>query len=88
MQPSSMSLRSGRCLRGNPKMPAFYEFFAGGGMARAGLGDGWACLFANDIDAKKGAAYTANWGDEHLLIQDIGKVEACQIPPGANRGLS
>ncbi len=28
----------------------FYEFFAGGGMARAGLGDGWACLFANDYD--------------------------------------
>lgn len=21
--------------------PSFYEFFAGGGMARAGLGDGW-----------------------------------------------
>jgi DNA (cytosine-5)-methyltransferase 1 len=65
-------------------MPAFYEFFAGGGMARAGLGDGWTCLFANDIDTKKGAAYTANWGDEHLLVRDIGKVELCQIPSGAD----
>lgn len=65
-------------------MPAFYEFFAGGGMARAGLGDGWTCLFANDIDPKKGAAYTANWGDDHLLIRDIGKVETCQILPGAD----
>jgi DNA (cytosine-5)-methyltransferase 1 len=33
-----------------------YEFFAGAGMARAGLGPGWRCDFANDIDAGKGAA--------------------------------
>jgi DNA (cytosine-5)-methyltransferase 1 len=26
----------------------FYEFFAGGGMARAGLGEAWECVFAND----------------------------------------
>jgi DNA (cytosine-5)-methyltransferase 1 len=31
--------------------PGFYEFFCGGGMARAGLGEAWRCLFANDIDA-------------------------------------
>ena len=31
-------------------MKAFFEFFAGGGMARAGLGSGWKCLFANDCD--------------------------------------
>lgn len=37
----------------------FYEFFAGGGMARAGLGAGWECLFANDIDSKKAASYAA-----------------------------
>ena len=35
-------------------MSGFYEFFAGGGMVRAGLGPGWSCLFANDIDPKKG----------------------------------
>jgi hypothetical protein len=29
-------------------VPGFYEFFAGGGMARLGLGAGWECLFAND----------------------------------------
>ena len=40
--------------------PTFYEFFAGGGMARAGLGPEWTCLFANDIDPRKGAAYAAN----------------------------
>ncbi|MEZ5305095.1 MAG: hypothetical protein R3F11_31300 [Verrucomicrobiales bacterium] len=31
----------------------FYEFFAGGGMARAGLGSDWECLFANDFDLKR-----------------------------------
>jgi site-specific DNA-cytosine methylase len=52
--------------------PSYYEFFAGGGMARAGPGDDWSCLFANDIDAKKGVSYAANWGDEHLTIDDVG----------------
>ena len=32
---------------------SFYEFFCGGGMARAGFGLEWTCTFANDMDAKK-----------------------------------
>ena len=43
-------------------MPEFYEFFAGGGMVRAGLGDGWRCAFANDFDHKKAEVYRENWG--------------------------
>ena len=31
---------------------SFYEFFAGGGMARAGLSNNWNCLLANDFDHK------------------------------------
>lgn len=61
-------------------MPSFYEFFAGGGMARAGLGPGWACLFANDLDPKKGAAYEANWGAASLLVGDVGKVQMSELP--------
>tara|TARA_R100001086_G_scaffold129063_1_gene66785 strand:+ start:4733 stop:5932 length:1200 start_codon:yes stop_codon:yes gene_type:complete len=49
----------------------FFEFFAGGGMVRAGLGSGWSCRFANDFDAKKGAAYCANWGDNEMVVDDI-----------------
>jgi len=49
----------------------FYEFFAGGGMARAGLGRGWKCLLANDFDRKKGVTYAKNWGDEDLIVDDI-----------------
>ncbi len=49
----------------------FYEFFAGGGMARAGLGKKWTCLFANDIDPKKGMSYSANWGDDVIHIESV-----------------
>jgi DNA (cytosine-5)-methyltransferase 1 len=52
-------------------MRSYYEFFAGGGMVRAGLGQEWTCLFANDIDAKKGASYVANWGNQHLKVDDV-----------------
>jgi len=33
-------------------MNKYYEFFAGGGMARMGLGPQWDCLFSNDFDLK------------------------------------
>ena len=59
---------------------SYYEFFSGAGMARAGLGVGWQCLFANDIDAKKAATYARNWGGEHLLCGDINHVTADQLP--------
>lgn len=52
--------------------PTFYEFFAGGGMARAGLGDDWLCAFSNDFDHKKGLSYQANWGAPGVLkVGDI-----------------
>lgn len=63
--------------------PTFYEFFAGGGMARAGLGDRWRCTFSNDFDFKKGAAYQANWDRNEqtvLKVGDIRKVETSELP--------
>lgn len=63
---------------------SYYEFFAGGGMARAGLGPEWTCLFANDIDPKKGASYGANWGTEVLKVEDIGKLKAGDLPGNAD----
>lgn len=62
----------------------FYEFFAGGGMARAGLGDGWECLFANDFDAKKAASYRENWGAAALHVGDVGGVTTAQLPGRAD----
>lgn len=61
-------------------MPSFYEFFAGGGMVRAGLGVSWSCLFANDIDEKKAAAYRENWGGDCLKVADVAKVTDADLP--------
>lgn len=58
----------------------FYEFFAGGGMARAGLGNGWKCLLANDFDRKKGETYRRNWGDGDLIIDDIRNIAPEEMP--------
>jgi DNA (cytosine-5)-methyltransferase 1 len=52
----------------------FFEFFAGGGMVRAGLGPVWQCTFANDFEETKAKAYRANWGDKELLVRDINAV--------------
>lgn len=66
-------------------MPGFCEFFAGGGMARAGLGAGWSCLFANDFDPKKAMAFQANWGvSGELAIGDINKIAAGDLPGRAD----
>lgn len=65
-------------------MPMFYEFFAGGGMARAGLGKGWKCVFANDFDAKKAASYTSNWGGKDLLVGDVAKLTTVDLPGTAD----
>lgn len=62
-------------------MASFYEFFAGGGMAREGLGDRWTCLFANDFDPKKGFAYQNNWGTGgELTVGDIRTLQVAKLP--------
>jgi DNA (cytosine-5)-methyltransferase 1 len=61
-------------------MYKFYEFFAGGGMARAGLGRGWDCLFANDFDPKKARTYQNNWGQKNFKICDVAKLNATDLP--------
>ena len=69
----------------SPSAPSFYEFFAGGGMVRAGLGPEWSCLFANDFDAKKGFSYQANWGTGgELTVGDIRALDAAQLPGTAD----
>jgi len=67
-----------------PRPLTFYEFFAGGGMARAGLGAGWTCLFANDIDADKAASYRANWGGEDFVGGDLAAIAPKALPGHAD----
>ena len=65
-------------------MANFYEFFAGGGMARAGLGPDWHCLLANDCDPKKAVSYATNWGADHLHVGDVAALTTADIPAGAD----
>jgi DNA (cytosine-5)-methyltransferase 1 len=63
---------------------SYYEFFAGGGMARLGLGEGWDCLFANDFDPVKAAAYRANYGDAHFSSADVWTLGPSDLPGRAD----
>ncbi len=63
-------------------MPSFFEFFAGGGMARAGLAPAWDCRFANDLSAMKAAAYIDNWGAGHFHLGDVAAIHAHDLPDG------
>lgn len=60
-------------------MFSFYEFFAGGGMARAGLGERWNILMANDIDQTKAKAYAENWGRNNLIVEDVAKLSTANL---------
>jgi len=64
----------------NRSLPTYYEFFAGGGMARAGLGEGWRCTFANDFSQMKAAAYAENWGADHFIREDVAKISPSHLP--------
>jgi DNA (cytosine-5)-methyltransferase 1 len=63
-------------------MDAFpwYEFFAGGGMARLGLGVEWKCAFANDWCGKKAAAYEAYFGGSELWVCNISDLTPGDLP--------
>jgi DNA (cytosine-5)-methyltransferase 1 len=62
----------------------FYEFFAGGGMARAGLGNAWVCQFANDFNRMKARTYARNWGGDHLVVGDVADITTAQLPGRAD----
>jgi DNA (cytosine-5)-methyltransferase 1 len=61
-------------------MHSFWEFFAGAGMARLGLGAGWECTFANDFSASKAASYTENFGADHLNRSDVASLTRADLP--------
>ena len=53
-------------------------------MVRAGLGSDWSCLFANDFDHKKCAAYRANWESEALKPADVKTLKTSDLPGKAD----
>lgn len=60
----------------------WYEFFAGGGLARLGLGPNWNCTFANEWSSKKTAAYRAYFGRCDELREDDVRDLTTQDLPG------
>jgi DNA (cytosine-5)-methyltransferase 1 len=59
----------------------WYEFFAGGGMARLGLGPSWKCTFANDFSEKKASAYRAFFGPSpELRVADVNRLTTKDLP--------
>jgi DNA (cytosine-5)-methyltransferase 1 len=76
----SVSMPNAIRVWGKARMFTFYEFFAGGGMARAALQPQWRCIFANDFDLKKSATYRRNWGDGELVTGDVGKLTIGDLP--------
>ncbi|MCG3182045.1 MAG: Modification methylase HpaII [Planctomycetes bacterium] len=62
----------------------FMEFFAGGGMARLGLGPSWKCVFSNEWSEKKAACYRANFaGGAELRIGDVREIDPKSLPRDA-----
>ena len=53
-------------------------------MARAGLGDAWGCLFANDFDPRKARAYADNWGAAELRLGDVAALCPADLPGRAD----
>lgn len=58
----------------------FYDFFAGVGLVRLGLGPSWRSVWANDIDPKKAEIYAANFGGEEFHLGDVTKVDPATLP--------
>ncbi len=69
----------------NQRKATWYEFFAGGGMARLGLGAAWECTFSNEWCLKKTAAYRAHFGSsDQLKTCDVAALTTQDLPGTPN----
>lgn len=60
--------------------PTALEFFAGGGLARLGIGHDFDTIWANDIDPIKAKAWRENFGDAGFVGGDIASLDPAAIP--------
>lgn len=61
----------------------FLEFFAGSGLVAQGLKNLFRPVWANDIDGKKAAVYTANHSSKHFHLGSISDVQGANLPGAA-----
>src|SRR5471032_2243215 len=59
---------------------SYLEFFAGSGLVAQGLKSSFKPIWANNIDGKKGAVYTANHTNKHFHLGSISDVEGADLP--------
>lgn len=59
---------------------SYFEFFAGSGLVAQGLKGIFNPVWANDIDAKKAAVYTANHSGKHFHLGSIADVKGSDLP--------
>lgn len=59
---------------------SYLEFFAGSGLVAQGLKSSFRPIWANDIDSKKGAVYTANHTKKHFHLGSISDVVGKDLP--------
>ncbi len=59
---------------------SYLEFFAGSGLVAQGLKSVFKPVWANDIDAKKAAVYTANHSGNHFHLGSIADVDGSALP--------
>ncbi len=75
----------GMAVADGTQKPGFYEFFAGGGMGRLGLGKRWRCLMANDFSPGKVRAYRENFPPGDSLIEaDVWTLTTRDLPGSAD----
>jgi len=70
-------------LRAVPSSPVAtaIEFFAGIGLARAGMAEaGIHTIWANDYDLSKQKMYAQQWGADTYQVEDVFKLDASQVP--------
>lgn len=87
---SATNARSGKDLDALAEIPpshkstkaehSYLEFFAGSGLVAQGLKNSFKPIWANDIDDKKGAVYTANHTKKHFHLGSISDVEGSDLP--------
>ena len=62
---------------------SYLEFFAGSGLVAAGLQTAFKAIWANDIDSKKRAVYTANHSSAHFHLGSIADIHGKDLPNAA-----
>lgn len=64
----------------SPQGIPYLEFFAGSGLVAQGLKNSFTPVWANDIDAKKAAVYTANHSKKHFHLGSISDFSGTDLP--------